>query len=88
MALMEWRCNYQAFGRGIQPAITNSPTHLNQVKAFFIATLLPDTKYFTLPYSMRKESSSGIYIMKDFLMEFYPIIFTIDIIILFEYYLY
>ena len=29
MALMEWRCNYQAFGRGIQPAITNSPTHLN-----------------------------------------------------------
>lgn len=28
MALMEWRCNYQALGRGIQPAITNSPTHL------------------------------------------------------------
>jgi hypothetical protein len=26
--LMEWRCNYQAFGRDIQPAITNSPTHL------------------------------------------------------------
>jgi hypothetical protein len=28
MALMEWRCTYQAFERDIQPAITNSPTHL------------------------------------------------------------
>jgi hypothetical protein len=28
MALMEWRCNHQAFGRDVQPAITNSPTHL------------------------------------------------------------
>jgi hypothetical protein len=26
--LMEWRCNHQAFGRDVQPAITNSPTHL------------------------------------------------------------
>ncbi|MBA3976776.1 MAG: hypothetical protein H0X50_01100, partial [Nitrosopumilus sp.] len=24
----EWRCNHQAFGRDVQPAITNSPTHL------------------------------------------------------------
>ncbi|MBA3978760.1 MAG: hypothetical protein H0X50_11320, partial [Nitrosopumilus sp.] len=23
-----WRCNHQAFGRDVQPAITNSPTHL------------------------------------------------------------
>ena len=28
MALMEWRCKHQAFKRGVQPAITNSPTHL------------------------------------------------------------
>ena len=28
MALMEWGCNHQAFGRDVQPAITNSPTHL------------------------------------------------------------
>ena len=28
MALMEWRCTHQAFKRGVQPAITNSPTHL------------------------------------------------------------
>jgi hypothetical protein len=28
MALMEWRCTHQAFERDIQPAITNSPTHL------------------------------------------------------------
>jgi hypothetical protein len=32
MALMEWRCTYQAFGRGIQPAITNSPTHLKKLQ--------------------------------------------------------
>jgi hypothetical protein len=25
---MEWRCKHQAFERDIQPAITNSPTHL------------------------------------------------------------
>jgi hypothetical protein len=30
--LMEWRCTYQAFGRGIQPAITNSPTHLKKLQ--------------------------------------------------------
>ena len=34
MALMEWRCNHQAFGRGVQPAITNSPTHLLTVIPF------------------------------------------------------
>jgi hypothetical protein len=29
---MEWRCKHQAFERDIQPAITNSPTHLITTK--------------------------------------------------------
>ena len=74
MALMEWRCNYQAFGRGIQPAITNSPTHLirNEKEDFCFTTT---NIYHTTSCRMRKEKllkNFRLYVI--YMMEFYPII--------------
>ena len=58
MALMEWGCNHQAFGRDVQPAITNSPTHLltKTIRQTNCAMLC----YAMLYYAMRNSKARAI----------------------------